>query len=437
MYPLVNPVREYAWGSTTYLPDLLGVPSTGHPQAELWIGAHPLQPSMIDSDSSPQQSLLQLVESAPQRFLGRSVVEGFGERLPFLLKVLAVDQPLSLQLHPDAVRARNGFSAEDAAGIGLSAPERTFKDSHHKPELTYALTRFDTLCGFRRPHESSALLRELASHAPAGTFFDDALDDLAVPDEPTAVHRTIARALALPRPETRRCLDVVRSLCPGLDDDTAGAAGLLATRYPDDPGVLVALLMNSVRIEPGEALFVRPGTLHAHLRGVAVEVQACSDNTVRGGLTDKYVDVAELLADVDCSTGPVVLEPALRVSATETVFRPDVTEFELGLVRSEPGCPTRWEGGRPRAVLALDGEVTLNGAGHPYGWLAVSRSSYRQPRRGSRSAAPAPWSPRRRDGRPDDRCRPAEGQLAPSDRATALIVRPAISRSPRSVQLST
>ena len=363
MHRLLNSVRAYEWGSTTYLPDLLGQPRTGRPQAELWIGAHALQPSMIDSGESTHQSLLELVASSPERQLGRDAAAKFSGRLPFLLKVVAVEQPLSLQLHPDALRAEIGFRAENAAGVDISAPERTYKDPYHKPELTYAVTAFETLCGFRRLEQSVTLLSGLTRHSPLPSFFAAALADLSASDEQAAVHAVTARALALPRSEAGRCLDIVRRICPELGDDTADAAAHLAERYPDDPGVLVTLLMNTVRLEPGQALFVRPGTLHTHLHGIAVEIQAGSDNTIRGGLTSKYVAVEQLLAGLDRTVGPVALEPEQQISATEVVFRPPVDEFQLSVLRTETGSTTRWDAGRPRAVLVLDGEVSVRERG--------------------------------------------------------------------------
>ena len=388
MHRLVNPVREYEWGSTTYLPDLLGRPPTGRPQAELWIGAHPLDPSMIEGGAPAPRSLLELVDSSPVRQLGQRAAARFSGRLPFLLKVLAVDQPLSLQLHPDQARAARGFRAEDEAGVALAAPERTYKDPYHKPELTWAVTTFETLCGFRRPGESSELLSRLARRAPNGSFFSAAVDDLSTPDEQVAVHRATARALALPSADARACVDLVRRTCAGLGDETGTVAADLAARFPTDPGVLVTLLMNTVRLEPGQALFIRPGTLHTHLRGVAVEIQAGSDNTIRCGLTPKHVAVQELLGGLDCSVGPAELQPALPVSASEVAFRPDVDEFELTVLRSLASATATWERG-PAA-----GDPGPGRRGHPAGGRS---SDDARPRRVD--VHPGRGRPRRRGGR--------------------------------------
>src|SRR5689334_20620812 len=157
MNRLTNTVRPYAWGSTTAIPDLLGTPPTGEPQAELWMGAHPGAPSRVDRGAGPV-ALDAVIEADPAAELGEATVKRFGPRLPFLLKVLAAATPLSVQVHPDLAQAKAGFADEEARGVPLDAPHRTYKDPNHKPEMMVALTPFEGLCGFRRPAEAADLV---------------------------------------------------------------------------------------------------------------------------------------------------------------------------------------------------------------------------------------------------------------------------------------
>ena len=166
MLPLRNPVQHYDWGSTTAIPQLLGVAPDGRPQAELWLGAHPSAPSLADVGGPPSarwRPLDRLVADEPRGLLGEEVVARFGPRLPFLLKVLAAARPLSLQTHPTLEQARAGYAREEAAGVPRAAPQRSYKDRNHKPELLVALTPFDVLAGFRAPAASVDLFDGLVA----------------------------------------------------------------------------------------------------------------------------------------------------------------------------------------------------------------------------------------------------------------------------------
>ncbi len=157
---LANTVRPYAWGSTTALPELLGVEPTGEPQAEMWMGAHPGAPSRIDRGAGPVP-LAEAIDADPEAELGADAVRAFGPRLPFLLKLLAAGSPLSLQVHPDLGQAKEGFADEQRRGVPIDAAHRNYKDANHKPELICALTPFEGLCGFRHPAQAADLLEGL------------------------------------------------------------------------------------------------------------------------------------------------------------------------------------------------------------------------------------------------------------------------------------
>ena len=354
---LDNPVRPYPWGSPTAIPELLGVPPTGGPQAELWLGAHPGAPSRLRSGGT----LLERIDADPYGELGPTVLDRFGPRLPFLLKVIAAEQPLSLQAHPDLARARKGYAAEEARGVPADAPERNYRDPHHKPELVCAVTPFAALCGFRSVAETLRLLAPLTAAVPALAPYAELL--ASGPDGPTDV---VARLLTLAGPERAELVEAVAAACR---DTHAGSYGLeratvaeLAARYPGDSGVLVSLLLNRVDLAPGEALFLAAGNLHCYLRGTAVEVLANSDNVLRGGLTGKHVDVPELLSVLDPTAGPApVLRPDTGVPGVEA-YRPPVPDFLLDRMRLGPD-PVPLAGPGPHLLLVLEGAAVLHDDG--------------------------------------------------------------------------
>ena len=310
---LANPVRCYAWGSTHALADLLGEAPTGEPQAELWMGAHPGAPSLVDRGTGARP-LDRVVAEDPEHELGKAVLDRFGPQLPFLFKVLAVGKALSVQVHPTLEQARAGFADEEARGIPQDAPERTYRDSNHKPEMVCALGDFDALCGFRPGAEAADLLDALGL-----PVLDRWARTLRTAPEPEALRTVLAEALT---DEHRH--DTARAIAAALPGAVAaasaaggpyaaalGAYAAVVRDYPGDPGIIAALLLNHVRLRPGQALHLGAGVPHAYLGGLAVEVMANSDNVLRCGLTPKHIDVPELLRVVDFrATVPGVLDPA-------------------------------------------------------------------------------------------------------------------------------
>jgi len=339
-------VQRYAWGSVSAIPALLGTTADGGPQAELWLGAHPSAPARVGG-----RRLDEVVTSDPQGTLGRAVVRRFGPRLPFLLKVLAAAEPLSLQAHPSAARATVGFAEESTAGIPLTAPERRYRDADHKPELLCALTPFFALCGFRPIEETLALLHRLglAEHPVFSTL---ASGDLL---------GTVGRLLSLPQGERAEVAAAIADAAATDEQPEAVWARRIAATHPGDPGIGVALLLNLVELGPGQAIFLPAGNLHAYLEGVGVEIMASSDNVLRGGLTPKFVDVDELLAVLDGRPGPPpVVEPVAAGPIRH--FPTPAEEFELCLVDLAV-VPAVIPGERPRVILCLDGEAKLTTAG--------------------------------------------------------------------------
>ncbi|MDN5746961.1 MAG: mannose-6-phosphate isomerase, class I [Pseudonocardia sp.] len=364
---LENPVRPYSWGSRTVIAELLGeeVPSP-HPQAELWLGAHPGDPSHLVHGDGTRTSLLDAVAADPAGHLGARRAVAWDARLPFLLKVLAADEPLSLQAHPSAEQAAEGFAREDAAGIAVDAPERNYRDPNHKPELVCALTEFHALVGFRDPAATVALLRgldvpALAAHAEL----------LAAQPDADGLRALFTTWITLPQSMLDTLVPALQEGCVRLagSTDTFSAVARtvleLSERYPGDAGVLAALLLHRITLAPGEALYLPAGNLHAYLSGAAVELMANSDNVLRGGLTPKHVDVPELLRVLDF-TAPA---PSVMVGRPdpdgEGWLRYDTPAREFLLRRYEGGPDageTTVPGDGPRILVCTGGAAGVRSA---------------------------------------------------------------------------
>jgi mannose-6-phosphate isomerase len=355
MWQLMNTVRHYPWGSRTVIPELLGETSPADkPYAELWMGAHPDAPSVL-ADGTP---LDKAIEQEPERLLGAEVHERFGTRLPFLMKVLAAEQPLSLQAHPTNEQARAGFAAEEAAGVPRDDPTRTFKDPFHKPELLLALTTFEALCGFRPVEESLHCLAKLQVPELKPTIAALARGGLraAIPQliALSPEHRTVlvgAVAEAAGR--------FVAAHDPEFINTYRWAASLAQT-YPGDPGVVISLMCNHLKLAPGDAIFLPAGNLHAYLSGAGVEVMAGSDNVLRGGLTGKHVDLAALIEVLDFTDGRVpVIHPVLGPGGLR--YPVPVEDFDLTRCQLDAQSGTLTTRG-PQVLLCTEGTAVLGAA---------------------------------------------------------------------------
>ncbi|WP_420124327.1 mannose-6-phosphate isomerase, class I [Nakamurella sp.] len=378
-----NRVRPYAWGSRTAIAELLGEPSPApHPQAELWIGAHPADSSVLldpdtpaagpDAGGSRSRSgrgddggrpLVEVIAADPVGTMGEPVHRRFGARLPFLLKVLAAAEPLSLQAHPSSAQAERGFALEEAAGIPLSSPQRNYRDRWHKPELICALTEFEALCGFREPSRTVHLLAAL--EVPA---LDHYLGLLSGQPDEHGTRALFSSLITIPPSTLGPLLADVLAACvrrvqrgAQFSDEFAAeyrTALALGERYPGDPGVLASLLLNRITLQPGQALYLPGGNLHAYLAGVGIEIMANSDNVLRGGLTPKHVDVGELMKVLDFSPGDQPILHGDPGAPGEWVYRTPAPEFRLS--RIEPG-PDRLEitHAGPQVLLVVDGTIEV------------------------------------------------------------------------------
>ncbi|WP_077490296.1 mannose-6-phosphate isomerase, class I [Sinomonas mesophila] len=380
MHLLHNTLRTYAWGSRTAIAALLGRVPSGGPEAELWIGAHPDSPSVLadGGQGAAGTTLEEFIAADPAGTLGPESVEAFGARLPFLLKVLAADGALSLQVHPTLEQARAGFAAEEAARVERSAPHRNYRDDNHKPEMVFAITQFEALSGFRRPGESAVLFEELTALLTsegadeAAEVTEQVAELLRTPDEAEALRSAFARLIA-GGDQVRACVDATAAALPGSGTADPGllTVALLAAEYPSDPGVLISLMLNRVSLAPGESLYLAAGNVHAYLRGLAIEVMASSDNVLRGGLTPKHVDISELLRTIVFAASSAPRLEAEETELGQELYRPPFAEFQLQRIEAAPGAePVPVAQSGAAVVLCVSGSLTLDS---PRGDLALRR----------------------------------------------------------------
>ncbi|RWA19362.1 mannose-6-phosphate isomerase [Mycolicibacterium elephantis DSM 44368] len=338
-----------------------------HPEAELWFGAHPGDPAWLQTDDG-EQSMLDMLREDPEGQLGAAVCSRFGNALPFLVKVLAADEPLSLQAHPSAEQAVEGFNREERAGIPISAPNRNYRDPSHKPEILVALGQFEALAGFRPGERTVELMRALGV-----SDLDPFINLLDAQSDADGLRALFTTWITAPQPDIdvlvpavlEGAINYVRS---GKRKFAAEAKTVLelGERYPADAGVLASLLLNRISLAPGEAIYLPAGNLHAYLEGVGVEVMANSDNVLRGGLTPKHVDVPELLRVLDFTpAADMVIRPEIAADGTELVYDTPAPEFAVSVLSidgdqlgHEIDAPTRHDG--PQILLCTQGETVVH-----------------------------------------------------------------------------
>jgi len=359
---LKNTIQEYAWGSTQAIPDLLGQRNPGNkPQAELWMGAHPKAPSLVQYHGQ-WVSLLDLINKNPVEVLGKNAAKNFNNKLPYLFKVLAAAKPLSIQAHPNVYQAREGFERENAQGIPLNAPYRNYRDAHHKPECICALTPFWALSRFRRISGILSYLKKVCAHGldaeinnlkqqPTSDGLKGFYTDLMTMD---ADRQNRIAAQALEQAQRFEAQDPVFSWMLKIAAD-----------YPNDIGVLAPILLNLICLEPGQALFLDAGEFHAYLEGLGIELMANSDNVLRGGLTPKHVDVPELLRVLKFEDQDVIFLKPQEVVPNEFVYPSPAKEFELSVITLNSGAQYQSPAQRSVEILICTrGIVTLTDYGN-------------------------------------------------------------------------
>jgi len=359
MQSLTGVVKHYDWGSADAIPTLLRQTEDGTPWAEYWLGTHEAGEAVLPPDGQPLGAWL----AAHPASLNPGETSAFGGRLPYLMKLLSAEQPLSLQPHPNRAEAQAGFADEQARGVALDDPDRNFKDDWPKPELIVALTAFEALSGFRDPDATLALFEAIGVD-----------DEVLRPTLGPLRFRAGAAALAevfldcLTLDDTRLSIlnEVVSAAVKHTSDEGevgrfARLAVTLDEHYPGDPSLLAALLLNHVELSPGQALHNNAGVIHSYLHGTGVEIMASSDNVLRAGLTSKHVDHAALAAILDFEPGPPAITEAVADGPIAWRYQSGDPEFCIWRLEPSPDAAAASlpGAGRARIVLVTDGHLLL------------------------------------------------------------------------------
>jgi len=358
LYKLQRQIKHYAWGSTTFIPRLLGIPGDGSPWAELWMGSHSHTSSLVSLPSG-DVCLGELIAGDPRRYLGEKTAQRYGE-LPFLFKLLAAEKPLSIQAHPNLAQAREGFERENKAQIAHNAPNRNYCDPNHKPEIICALTPFTGMCGFRSREEITRLLSVFnAGCSPVREAFIPLLKALEVPDQALALRNFLDALFGLSLPVREALTQFILSAQgEGYEWELMRE---FARQYPGDPAIIAPLYLALFRLEPGEALFLKAGAPHCYIHGLGVELMANSDNVLRGGLTAKHIDIPELMKVLDFNAvQPHIIKPEPD-SACFTYPAP-CEEFSLTVIRGTgTATSAAFTRNAPAICVVTEGEVSIGG----------------------------------------------------------------------------
>jgi len=354
---LKNTIQEYAWGSRTAIPELLGQPVPAEkPQAELWMGAHPKAPSQVLSDGI-WRSLPEVIQESPAETLGQEVATRFSHKLPFLFKVLAAARPLSIQAHPNKEQAEQGFARENELGVPLDAPQRNYRDDNHKPEIICALTPFCALNGFRKLEEALRLLEKIRVPGLA-----EIVSFLRSHPNRDGLKKFFNHLMTTDRGKQRKIVEqAVNSAEQQTNEEPVWTWMIkLNEEYPGDMGVLSPLFLNLVRLKPQQAMYLPAGELHGYLEGVGIELMANSDNVLRGGLTPKHIDVQELLTVLNFTDGDLNILGPENLAFGEAIYSTEAEEFVLSVMRLNKGAP--FSSPRNRSVeimICTEGEVSV------------------------------------------------------------------------------
>lgn len=352
MQKMRNSIQHYAWGSKTALTELYGIENKNNlPMAELWMGAHPKSSSWVVDEHGQELRLRDAIAQAPAEILGTKIAEQFGE-LPFLFKVLCAAQPLSIQVHPSKQAAEQGFAKENALDIPLDSPQRNYKDANHKPELVFALTPFQAMNGFREHDDIVALLEPVASAHPSIIAY------LQQPDDKN-LSILFANLLSMSGESKERALEVLKAALTSQQGEPWATLHNIMQVYPNDSGLFSPLLLNVITLQPGQAMFLYAETPHAYLHGVALEVMANSDNVLRAGLTPKYIDIPELLANVKFTPKPAQQLLTHPIEEGDVCYFPvPVADFAFSL-HTLKARPQTLNQKSATVVFCIDGKATL------------------------------------------------------------------------------
>jgi len=348
IYQMKNPIKNYAWGSKTFLSQLLEQDTQATtPQAELWMGTHPQGVSEIKCDDK-WISLEAMISQHPDLILGEKVARQFDNKLPFLFKILAIDKPLSIQVHPNKSQAVEGYERENQLNIPLSAANRNFKDKSHKPELVCALTTLWAMCGFR-------------SYEAIQTNFLPISGDIALCQSDQTIYDFFNQLMHLDNNTKNQLIAAALQYAKSRTDQTHWQwVTRLAGNFPDDIGVLAPLFLNTICLNPGEGLYLQPGVMHAYLDGNAVEVMCNSDNVIRGGLTVKHIDVETLLDILSTNSENITPIHPQMVQPNEWHYDIPIDSFSLTRYDVQPDHCMNITVNGPEVLLCIKGNIQIS-----------------------------------------------------------------------------
>ncbi|PPI86794.1 mannose-6-phosphate isomerase, class I [Candidatus Pantoea edessiphila] len=322
---LKNSLQYYEWGNKYFLKNHYNIKNPRNlPMAELWIGTHPKNPSKVYFNNKTIL-LSDVININPQQLLSNSVFQYFGSDLPFLFKILCVENPLSIQVHPNKFNAKLGFENENIKSIPLNSDNRIYKDDNYKPELIYAITPFYVLSGFKKFSQIIILLNKVIDINPSISCFQKN------PNKYT-LSKVLKYFLYLEGKEKLIALNKLKSNVEVLKEEPWNILKKIMKQYPEDNGLFLFLFFNYVFVKPGEAIFIDSGTPHTYLKGIAIEISANSDNVIRAGLTSKYKNIPEFLTNITYQENflnQMVIKPEKRIN--EVHFPVKVKDFSFSI----------------------------------------------------------------------------------------------------------
>lgn len=355
-----NVIQDYAWGSTSSIQQLFDIPNPENkPQAEIWMGAHSNGCSKIEYQGDFLR-LDTIINQDKSNVLGERTKQKFDE-LPYLFKVLAAEKALSIQVHPDKKAAEVGFDKENKAGIDLKASNRNYKDPNHKPELVYALTSYQAMNGFRNYADIIKPFEKMdvpALNVPLSAFKNNQTQ--------TGLTAFFEAILSLEGEQKSSALDALLAhVEKNVECPTAALILDLSKQYPGDVGLFAPLMLHVITLKPGEAMFLDACTPHAYIKGTGLEIMANSDNVLRAGLTPKYMDIPELIANTICQPKPnndILLAPIEEKNAKHYPIPVDDFKFSVYETEAELTCDSA------EIIFAINSDVTLT---HSSGYVLV------------------------------------------------------------------
>lgn len=356
-YKIKGEIQNYEWGGKSFIPNLISENiNKNYSYAEYWLGAHLKAPSKVFTEKGIISLDLFLNENAKET-LGKQVAKNFG-KLPYLFKVLDVREMLSIQVHPSKEAARIGYKNENKKGIPLNASNRNYKDENHKPEIMVALTEFWLLHGFLDVNKLTRNIKE----TPELSF----LLPIFLEDGYTGLYKKVMEysqdeVNEVLKPLVERILPKYLNNQLEKSSPEFWAAKSLVNKESKniDKGIFSIYFFNILKLSRGEAIFQDAGVPHAYLEGVNMELMANSDNVLRAGLTNKHIDVSELIKNTKFeATIPDILKGVRNIENGEVIYKTLVKDFELSKIELSESIVHRSISNSLEILILIKGTAT-------------------------------------------------------------------------------